>query len=666
MTLIQASLVSKDWLSLARDNQIWKELFERRGWKIRKDAKGLLKSLKAEKGSRRVIRNSADRRLEEQQLVGQGGGDNQPSTSTLNDYNYLQLYSKRYVLEKRWRGIDQPLGGIQSGVDSDQTPKIKSEVRKSKKNKNSNSDSDSGESSAESSSELSDSEDEIPSDASEPNFNSPRKPFKYSKCRPQSTFLTGHTDSVYCLRHDQGLYSETPIQYYPTSKTSTSTTIPKFTHTISAPKIVSGSRDHLIKIWDSLTQECRFTLKGHGASVLCLEYDDEILISGGSDKVVLVWDFSDFGRRGRRFERPGWWNERVAAQESGLELKGERRKCDSGIGLNQRGNTGIEARKTPLRRSTRFLEESSVVKDVNMMDCQEESELSSEEDLEDEEIEQPKILTKLKHHREGVLDLAFNSDYIISCSKDFTVCVWSRNRTSADPNSSNSSITPSSSTSFQPITLNFVYSSHSSPVNAISLYDSQVVSASGDNKIYLWSVEEGATIREFQSHKRGLACLDFKSKEIVSGSNDLTIKIWNKDTGDCKGTMKGHEKLVRAVVFDEKRRLIVSGGYDRRVLVWDVSSVDKSQDQVELEEQRNMEKSDGNSRAGRSRSREVENSPEDGIIIYKPMLKLKSKALRVFDVHFDIRKIICGGEDWKLEIKDFTWGLGDDCRLFEN
>ncbi|KAJ2724391.1 hypothetical protein GGI07_001992 [Coemansia sp. Benny D115] len=72
--------------------------------------------------------------------------------------------------------------------------------------------------------------------------------------------ITGHADSVYCVQYDHS-------------------------------KIVTGSRDRTIKVWDSDTLECRRTLSGHDASVLCLKYDRTTLVTGSSDSTVIIWDW---------------------------------------------------------------------------------------------------------------------------------------------------------------------------------------------------------------------------------------------------------------------------------------------------------------------------------------------------------------------------------------
>ena len=45
-------------------------------------------------------------------------------------------------------------------------------------------------------------------------------------------------------------------------------------------------RDNTIKMWDRATLSCLRVLNGHTGSVLCLQYDDKVIISGSSDSTV--------------------------------------------------------------------------------------------------------------------------------------------------------------------------------------------------------------------------------------------------------------------------------------------------------------------------------------------------------------------------------------------
>ncbi|MCI5715187.1 MAG: hypothetical protein MR279_01010 [Bacteroidales bacterium] len=56
-------------------------------------------------------------------------------------------------------------------------------------------------------------------------------------------------------------------------------------------KIISGSGDETVKIWDANTGKCLKTLKGHSETVYSLAYspDGTKIISGSYDKTVKIW-----------------------------------------------------------------------------------------------------------------------------------------------------------------------------------------------------------------------------------------------------------------------------------------------------------------------------------------------------------------------------------------
>lgn len=45
-------------------------------------------------------------------------------------------------------------------------------------------------------------------------------------------------------------------------------------------------------MWDRHSLQCSQILTGHTGSVLCLQYDERIIVSGSSDSTVRVWDVS--------------------------------------------------------------------------------------------------------------------------------------------------------------------------------------------------------------------------------------------------------------------------------------------------------------------------------------------------------------------------------------
>lgn len=62
--------------------------------------------------------------------------------------------------------------------------------------------------------------------------------------------------------------------------------------------IISGSVDTKIKIWSKESRKLQRTLEGHASTVRCIYADpkENLLVSGSEDKVIKVWDF-ETGKR---------------------------------------------------------------------------------------------------------------------------------------------------------------------------------------------------------------------------------------------------------------------------------------------------------------------------------------------------------------------------------
>src|SRR5206468_10410877 len=72
---------------------------------------------------------------------------------------------------------------------------------------------------------------------------------------------------------------------------------------------------------------------------------------------------------------------------------------------------------------------------------------------------------------------------------------------------------------------------------------------------------------------------------IISGGFDQTVRVWDLESGELAlGPLTGHDDTVRAVAFGERfgQPVIVSGGYDGTVRVWDLESERYATLQIDL------------------------------------------------------------------------------------
>ena len=162
---------------------------------------------------------------------------------------------------------------------------------------------------------------------------------------------------------------------------------------------------------------------------------------------------------------------------------------------------------------------------------------------------------RLRHHTAGVLDVCFDSRYIVSCSKDFSLCLWDKH------------------------TGSFLRSlnGHRGPVNAVQLRGDLVISASGDGVAKLWNLTLGLCVKEFPSKNRGMACVELSpdSRTILAGGIDHVIYQFDANSGEFIRELKGHKDLVRSLYLDNLNGRIISGSYDHSVKAYDMSRGDE-------------------------------------------------------------------------------------------
>ncbi|KAK3112811.1 hypothetical protein LTR53_010522 [Teratosphaeriaceae sp. CCFEE 6253] len=323
----------------------------------------------------------------------------------------------------------------------------------------------------------------------------------------KAVYLSGHTDSVYCVQFDE-------------------------------EKIITGSRDRTIRVWDINTFQCIRVIGGpnvkpslgpkvlrtvdypafhlatasvngtaygnniyhtpdqwHDASILCLQYDKEILVTGSSDSDLLVWSIRDY---------------------------------------------------TPIKR--------------------------------------------LKKHTGGVLDVALDAKHIVSCSKDSRIIVWDRqtleykgeltgHRGPVNAVQLRGKFLVSASGDgiarmwdIEAMKLVKEFGQKERGLAAVEFAEDMrhVLAGGNDNITYKFEVESGLEVMQFTGHSQLVRSLwlDSANARVVSGSYDLDLRVYDFDTGaEIWRAEEWTTSWMLAAKSDYRR--IVATSQDGRILVVD-------------------------------------------------------------------------------------------------
>ena len=104
--------------------------------------------------------------------------------------------------------------------------------------------------------------------------------------------------------------------------------------------------------------------------------------------------------------------------------------------------------------------------------------------------------------------------------------------------------------------------------------ESNVVTASNDDYIYLWDADNGKCLNRLKGHEESVNCASYSpdGKLIVSASDDETIRIWNAITGKCIKIINAHDDSIWTAFFSSNGKHIVSASVDECICIWDAST----------------------------------------------------------------------------------------------
>lgn len=345
---------------------------------------------------------------------------------------------------------------------------------------------------------------------------------------------------------------------------------------------LSGSKDTTIKIWDAQSwQEVR-TLRGHTKAVkaLCISTDDNYVITASEDKTIKIWEIES-GR-----EVASW----IAHKEAVNSVAITSRKPWI-ISASNDGTVKIWEYSVAEPAKQRILYSSSIHPiSVNkiavspdekslFVACGDGSlrilDISKLESLDDASLLSLSLQSKNQHSR-AVNDIAIARDgkYMLSASSDNLLKIW-------DIENKNEIRTIRGHTNAVKAAkwLPKVQTSETQVQNPDKRgqHEEHVISSSGMGQLRVWDAGTGHSRLILKAHTSGVndLAIEGKSRILITASSDKSLKVWNINDLFEPSPFIGHKEAVTSVKISPDGRLVVSVSGDGIVRVWNIAEPKK-------------------------------------------------------------------------------------------
>ncbi|EON64387.1 hypothetical protein W97_03618 [Coniosporium apollinis CBS 100218] len=270
--------------------------------------------------------------------------------------------------------------------------------------------------------------------------------------------------------------------------------------------LISGGCDRDVRVWNMKTGKSVHTLRGHTSTVRCLKMSDKYTaISGSRDTTLRIWDIL----------RGICKHVLVGHQASVrcLEIHGDRIVS---------GSYDTTARIWS--------------------------------------ISEGKCLRTLTGHFSQIYAVAFDGRRVATGSLDTSVRIW-------DPNDGRCLA---------------ILQGHTSLVGQLQMRHDILVTGGSDGSVRVWSLTEYQPIHRLAAHDNSVTSLQFDDARIVSGGSDGRVKVWDLKKGNLIRELSQPAEAVWRVVFEEEKAVVMASRGGRTIMeVWSFSPPDDAfQDQL--------------------------------------------------------------------------------------
>ncbi|KAG4436077.1 hypothetical protein IFR05_008433 [Cadophora sp. M221] len=364
-------------------------------------------------------------------------------------------------------------------------------------------------------------------------------------------------------------------------------------------KALSQARHHLRKNWEAGDCEAHY-LHGHLDSIYCVQFDENKIITGSRDKTIRIWDIESLTCT-LVIGPPSVINDPATMMDDEnlpTHYVGETKKSEDSQLV--RGKESMpDTVSFPMHHEQSILclqyDEEILVTGSSDSTC-------IVYDMKNSYVP----IRRLLRHTAAVLDLAFDKKYIVTCSKDISICIWDRQtgeflkqlRGHTGPVNAvqlRGNTIVSCSGDFTVRMWNIETGNviqtlrHHTKGLACSQFseDSKYIASAGNDKlINVWDANTQQlmyTIEEAHDNLVRSLHIDSISGRLVSGSYDMGIKVFDMERGqELLSFPRWHASWVLGAKSDYRR--IISTGQDPKILILDfgkgIKNIDKLRSQV--------------------------------------------------------------------------------------
>ncbi|KAF7363055.1 WD40 repeat-like protein [Mycena venus] len=307
-------------------------------------------------------------------------------------------------------------------------------------------------------------------------------------------------------------------------------------------RIVSGSPDKTVRVWDSRTGALLVGPIQHDDKLMSVAFspDGERIVSGGND--IMVWNSQTGTLMAGPFRGHGAPLNSVAFSPDGERIVSG--SADNTICIWDAQALGMEKVKSEGH--------SDIVWSVTFSPDGEQIVSGSEDGVCVWNSQNGNLVTG-PIQTSPAYCVAFSPDgaHIASGSADSTISIWGA----------------------QTGDLVTRLEDHTEAILSIAFSPdgNQIASGSGDKTVRVWDVKKGIlTASPFEGHSMLVYCVAFSpdGERIASGSYDTTVRVWDSRTGAVIAGPFHHHDWVTGVAFSPDGERIVSGCKDGNVCVW--------------------------------------------------------------------------------------------------